>query len=449
MSEAFEISPEQAVSDALNNGQLHLAHTLLNQTLAPVDVAHLIESSPPIQRKTLWGLIEPEAEGEVLQHLSEEVQSDFLSQMDTQELVAVTEFLDDDDQADILQQLPGNVVQEVLESMDAQDRERLEQVLFYPDDSAGGLMTTDAITVRPDVNIDTTLRYMRLHSELPAMTDSLIVVDRDDSYLGQLPLIKLLVSDPAASVESLMDTRIIPIPAIMPDSEVAQLFERLDLVSAPVVDDQGKLLGRITIDDVVDVIRDDAEHSLMSMAGLDEDDDAFAPVLKTARRRSIWLGINLMTAFLASSVIGLFEATIEKVVALAILMPIVASMGGIAGSQTLTLMIRGMATGHITSHNSRWLLNRELIVGALNGLLWAAVVAIAAGLWFRDPLISGLIASAMIINLCLAALAGTLLPLLLKARGIDPALAGGVILTTVTDVVGFMAFLGLATLCYG
>ncbi len=449
MSKPLDLTPQQIVNRALKSGDQQQAHNLLNLILAPVDTAHLIESSPPVQRQTLWDLTEPESKGEVLQHLSEEIQSDFLRQMNTIELVAITKFLDDDDQADILQQLPGTVVQEVLEAMNAQDRERLEQVLFYPDDCAGGLMTTDTITIRSDVNIDTTLRYLRLHAELPAMTDSLIVVDRNDLYLGQLALIKLLTSHPQVSVATVMDTRIVPIPAIMPDHEVAQQFERLDLVSAPVVDDQGKLLGRITIDDVVDVIREAADHSLMSLAGLDEEDDAFAPVLKTARRRALWLGINLMTAFLASSVIGLFEATIEKVVALAVLMPIVASMGGIAGSQTLTLMIRGMATGHISSQNSRWLLNRELIVGGLNGLLWAAVVALAAGLWFGDPLLSALIAAAMVINLCLAALAGTLLPLLLKARGIDPALAGGVILTTVTDVMGFMSFLGLATLCYG
>ena len=230
---------------------------------------------------------------------------------------------------------------------------------------------------------------------------------------------------------------------------MATLFERYDLISAPVVSEEGRLLGRITIDDVVDVIREDADHSLMSMAGLDEDEDTFAPILKTTRRRAVWLGINLLTAFTASAVIGLFEATIEKVVALAVLMPIVASMGGIAGSQTLTLVIRGMAVGQISGANVGWLLNREFIAGALNGLLWAVVVASAATLWFSDIMIGAIIAAALIINLIAAALVGTVLPLFLKSRNIDPALAGSVILTTVTDVVGFMAFLGLATIFYG
>ena len=363
--------PIDQLEQALQQDRLALAHGLLNHQLAAADIAHLLESSPPSRRQQLWSLIDAEHEGEILPHLNEEIRHDLLSRMDTRELITVTESLDDDDQADILQQLPGSVVQQVLDAMDAQNRERLEQVLFYPDDSAGGLMTTDAVTIRADVSVDTALRYLRRHDELPAMTDALLVVERDNRYVGQLALTRLLVSHPDAQIGALMDTQQPPIPATLADDEVAQMFERQDLISAPVVDDEGRLLGRITIDDVVDVIREDADHSLMSMAGLDEEEDTFAPVLKTARRRALWLGINLMTALLASSVIGLFEATIEKVVALAVLMPIVASMGGIAGSQTLTLVIRGMATGHISASNSHWLLNRELIVGALNGLLWA------------------------------------------------------------------------------
>jgi magnesium transporter len=245
-----------------------------------------------------------------------------------------------------------------------------------------------------------------------------------------------------------MDTEVEPIPVTMSDTQVATLFERYDLISSPVVDDTGRLLGRITIDDVVDVIREDADHSLMSMAGLDEDEDTFAPVWKTTRRRAVWLGINLITAFIASAVIGLFEDTISKVVALAVLMPIVASMGGIAGSQTLTLVIRGMAVGQISGANVGWLLNREFVVGALNGLFWAVVVATAAAIWFQDLMIGAIIAAALVINLVAAAFVGTMLPLFLKSRNIDPALAGSVILTTVTDVVGFMAFLGLATIIY-
>jgi magnesium transporter len=280
------------------------------------------------------------------------------------------------------------------------------------------------------------------------MTDNLIVVNRVDQFIGLLPLRTLLVSDPSASVREMMVTDVEPINVNTPDTEVARLFERNDWVSAPVVNDNGQLLGRITIDDVVDVIREDADHSFMSMAGLNEEEDTFAPVLKAAPRRAIWLGINLITAFIAASVINLFQGTIEKVVALAVLMPIVASMGGIAGTQTLTLLVRGIAMGQVGKNNQRWLLRRELAIGLLNGLLWAAVVAIAASLWFDDWNLGIIIAAALIINLLVAALTGTLLPLLLKRVSIDPALAGGVVLTTVTDVVGFVSFLGLATWFY-
>ena len=280
------------------------------------------------------------------------------------------------------------------------------------------------------------------------MTDNLIVVNRSDQFIGLLPLRTLLVSDPTCSVREMMVTDVKGIPVYMPDDEVARLFERNDWVSAPVVDDNDKLLGRITIDDVVDVIREDADHSFMSMAGLDEDEDTFAPILKTAPRRAVWLGINLATAFIAASMINLFQDTIEKVVALAVLMPIVASMGGIAGTQTLTILVRGIAMGQVGRSNQAWLINRELAVGLLNGILWAGVVAVAASMWFDDWSLGIIIAAAMVINMVTAAVTGAVLPLLLSRINIDPALAGGVILTTVTDVVGFVSFLGLATLFY-
>jgi magnesium transporter len=324
----------------------------------------------------------------------------------------------------------------------------VESVLQYPEDTAGGLMNTDIITVRPDITIDTVLRYLRRHEEMPDTTDNIFVVTRKDRYIGLLPITRMLVSDPNIEIRDIMDTEVEAIEADLDDSEVANLFERHDWVSAPVINKQGRILGRITIDDVVDVIREDADHSLMRMAGLDEDEDTFAPVLKTSRRRAVWLGINLLTALLASFMIGLFQDTIEQVVALAILMPIVASMGGIAGSQALTLVIRGQALGHVERSNIAYLLNREVIVGAINGTLWALVVASIASWWFGDMTIGFIIAIAMIINLVIAAISGTSLPVILKAMHIDPALAGGVILTTITDVVGFCAFLGLATLFY-
>ena len=436
------------LNDALDSGAFIQARHMLNHTLKPADTAHLLESSPPREREVLWNLVNPELEGEVLQHLSDEIQAEFVNQMNTEELLQATENLDTDHFADILQQLPKTVMQEVLNSLGQQDRERVEQVLSYPEDTAGGLMNTDVVSIRPDITIDAVLRYLRRHDTMPDMTDNLFVVTRKDRYMGLLPLTSLLVSDPNTLISDIMDTERKAIPADLDETDVANLFERNDWVSAPVINQEGRLVGRITIDDVVDVIREEADHSLMRMAGLDEDEDTFAPVVKTTRRRAVWLGINLLTALFASMMIGLFQHTIEQVVALAILMPIVASMGGVAGSQALTLVIRGQALGHVEASNIGYLLNREIIVGALNGLLWSAVVASIASWWFSDLTIGFIIAIAMIINLIVAAIFGTSLPVILKAMNIDPALAGGVILTTITDVVGFCAFLGLATLFY-
>ena len=437
----------EALNQALNTGAFIQTRRLLN-SLPRSEVAHMIEASPPKIRAVLWQLVNVDHEGEILQHLSDEVQSQFLRQMDTQAVVAITEGLEADDIADILQQLPDQVIREVLSSMDHQDRQRVESVLSYPEDTAGGLMNTDVITVRPKITLDVVLRYLRRHEELPAMTDNLFVVNRRDEFIGLLPLRKVLVSDPSLTVREIMDTDIDPISATMDDGKVANLFERHDWVSAPVVDTLNKLVGRITIDDVVDVIRDDADHSLMSMAGLDEDIDTFAPVFATWPRRAIWLAVNLLTAFAAASVINIFQDSIEKVVALAVLMPIVASMGGVSGTQALTVVIRGIALEQIGPQNRNWLLSREFIIGLLNGLLWSMVIAVAAALWFDDTLLGAIIAAAVVINMTVAGLAGAGLPMLLKAMKIDPALAGGMALTTVTDVVGFMSFLGLATWAY-
>ncbi|MEH6559041.1 MAG: magnesium transporter [Oceanicoccus sp.] len=439
--------PLDQLNRALDSGTFIQVRRLL-ESLPAADVAHVLESSPPKARSVLWRLIEIEREREVLPFLSDEIQSQFLRQMDTEEVASIAEGLEADDVADMLQQLPDRVIREVLQLMDQQDRQRVEHVLSYPEDTAGGLMNTDAITVRPKTLIEVVLRYLRRHDELPEMTDNLIVVNRRDEYIGLLPLRRVLVSDPGTTVREIMNTDIDAIPATMGDREVANLFERNDWVSAPVVDEDGKMIGRITIDDVVDVIREDADHSLMSLAGLGEDEDTFASVLSTAPRRTVWLGVNLLTAFMASAVINVFEATLDKVVALAILMPIVASMGGVAGTQTLTVVIRGIALGQVGSNNSTWLINKELLVGVINGLCWSLVVAAAAALWFDDVLIGVIIAGATVINLITAALAGATIPILLHKLNIDPALAGGVALTTVTDIVGFMSFLGLATWFY-
>ncbi|TVU73936.1 magnesium transporter [Cobetia crustatorum] len=436
------------LSQALENGELDQARRMLNRGLAPVDVAHLLESSPPKERNLLWELVDAELQGDVLQYLGEDIQTDFLRDMDAVDVLAATENLEPDDVADILQRLPNAVILEVLDSMEAQERQRVETVLSFPEDTAGGLMNTDTITIRPDITLDVVLRYIRRHERLPDSTDTLLVVSRRDEFIGTLPINRLLVSDPSVTVREVMDTDSVVIAALMPETEVASLFEKHDLISAPVVGGDGNLLGRITIDDVVDVIRGDAEHQVMSMAGMDEDEDTFSPVLRTSWRRAIWLGINLLTAFMASAVIGMFEGTIQKITALAVLMPIVASMGGIAGSQALTVLIRGIALGHVKSGNVRWLLKREIIVAVLNGMLWAVVVAGIAIAWFGDIQLGAIIGAAIMINLVIAAVTGTLLPVLLKKLSIDPALSGSVILTTVTDVIGFMAFLGLATWLY-
>ncbi|MDH2298976.1 magnesium transporter [Cobetia sp. 29-18-1] len=436
------------LSQALESGELEQARRMLNRGLAPVDVAHLLESSPPKERNLLWELVDAELQGDVLQYLGEDIQTDFLKDMDAVDVLAATENLEPDDVADILQRLPNAVILEVLDSMEAQERLRVETVLSFPEDTAGGLMNTDTITIRPDITLDVVLRYIRRHERLPDSTDTLLVVSRRDEFIGALPINRLLVSDPGVTVREVMDTDSVVIPALMPETEVASLFEKHDLISAPVVGGDGNLLGRITIDDVVDVIRGDAEHQVMSMAGMDEDEDTFSPVMRTSWRRAVWLGINLLTAFMASAVIGMFEGTIQKITALAVLMPIVASMGGIAGSQALTVLIRGIALGHVKSGNVRWLLKREVIVAGLNGLLWAVVVAGIAIVWFGDIQLGAIIGAAIMINLLIAAVTGTLLPVLLKKLNIDPALSGSVILTTVTDVIGFMAFLGLATWLY-
>ena len=423
-----------------------LRHDLNN--MAPMDIVHYIESSPTKVRRLLWELIDSEVEGEVFGGLNEDLQKEFLQGMSSDQMAALVAGLDADDVADILQQLPDRIIPKVLEAMDNQDRQRVESILPYDEDSAGGLMNTDTITVRPDLTIDVILRYLRRHEELPDITDSIFVVNRNDTFLGTLPLGKILTSSPNITVREVMNTSTEAIPAQLSASEVAHMFERHDWVSAPVVNDLGKLLGRITIDDVVDVIIEDAEHSLFGLVGLSDEEETFTSVKRSAPRRAIWLGINLCTAVLASVVINMFEGTLDQVVALAILMPIVASMGGVAGSQTLTVVIRGMALGQVSRNNLRWLLSKEFISATLNAMLWATVIGVLASWWFDDSLIGYIIAAAMAINLLTAAVSGSLLPVILKSINIDPALAGGVMLTTITDVVGFFSFLGLATLFY-
>ncbi len=433
------------LSDALDSGRLGPVRRLVN-TLAPAEIGNLLESLPPGKREVVWGLVDPEDDGEVLVHVGEEVRESLLADMDPDEIVAAVEDLDIDDLADLVEDLPDTVIDEVLKSMDRENRERLEQVLSYPEDTAGRLMNPDVVTVRADVNVDVVLRYLRLRGELPDHTDHLFVVSRRHQYLGRVSLASLVTHEDTTPINRLMDDEQPAIDVGESAEEVARQFSDHDWVSAPVVDDNNILLGRITIDDVVDIIRAQAEHQALGAAGLDEEEDLFSPIKRAVRGRVVWLGINLCTAFLAASVIGQFEVTLEKVVALAILMPIVAGVGGNAAVQVLTLMVRGLALGQVGPSNARILLWKEMRVALINGVLIGVVVGLIALAWFRSPLLSVVITLALIINFCAAALAGVLLPLMLKRMNVDPAVAGTVVVTAVTDVMGFFSFLGLATL---
>jgi magnesium transporter len=432
------------LSEALASGRLAPVKRMLD-TLTPGEIARVLESLPPAKRSVVWGLVDPDDDGEVLVHVADEVRDGLLAEMDNEELRSALNTLEVDDLADLVDDLPQQLIEELLRGMDREHRDRLEQVLSYPEESAGRLMNTDVVTVRADVAIDVVLRFLRMRGELPEHTDHLFVVNRNGRYLGRVALTGLLTSDPDRTIAEIVDDSLPGIRASSTLDHVAEEFENHRYVSAPVVDADNRLVGRITVDDVIDLVRDRAEHDLMSMAGLNEEEDMFAPVAAASRRRAIWLGINLLTAFLAAAVIGKFEATLQQIVALAVLMPVVASMGGVAGTQTLTLIVRGLALGQVSWDNARDLLKREMAIGGLNGLLWAVVVALVAWAWFGDWRISAVIGAAIVINLLAAALSGVMIPLLLKRFAVDPALAGGVVLTTVTDVVGFLAFLGLAT----
>ena len=433
------------LSDALDSGRLGPVRRLVN-TLSPAEIGNLLESLPPGKRTVVWGLVDPEDDGEVLVHVGDEVREGLIADMDPDELVAAVEDLDIDDLADLVEDLPDTVIDEVLKSMDRENRERLEQVLSYVEDSAGRLMNPDVVTVRADTTIDVVLRYLRLRGELPEHTDHIYVVSKRHQYLGRIALQALLTHEPSTPINQLLDDEQ---PAIGVDElsdEVARQFSDHDWISAPVVDDNNILLGRITIDDVVDIIREQAEHQALGAAGLDEDEDLFSPVWRATRRRLIWLSINLGTAFLAASVVGQFEATITELVALAVLMPIVAGMGGNAGTQVLALMVRGIALGQVGASNIRTLMWKEARVALLNGLVLGTILALIVLLWFHSIGLSVVIFVALTCNLVLAAIAGVLVPVALKRAGYDPALASGIFLTTVTDVMGFFTFLGLATL---
>ena len=442
---SFEVSLQNLMTALEASDHDEAKHQI--KELHPGEIALLFEAIQPKDRSILWPGIEISIQGEILKEVSEDVQSQLIAEMSVDSLVKATEKLDTDDLADIVPNMPESAVHSLLLTLDFKHRERLNTVLSYPENSAGGLMNTDFITVRPDVSIRAVIRYLRLLKEMPVDTDQVFIVDRDFNYLGSLLITSLLTVDPGQMVEQFISNDFSkPVRADTDESEVALLFEQRNLISAPVIDENNQLVGRITIDDVVDVIRDQAEHSVMSMVGLDEDEDVFAPIIQSSKKRSIWLGVNLITAFIAVYFIGLFEATLQQKIALAILMPVVASMGGIAGTQTLIIVTRGIATGRVTTANIKALINKEVAVSGLNGIIWSIVIGLITYYWFSDMLLSLIIALAIITNLVVAAFSGAFLPLLLSKLRIDPALAGGVILTTITDVIGFVAFLGLASL---
>ena len=445
MNATEKISNLDNLKNRLESGRMLGARNLINNLL-PSELARLIESLPLKERAIIWEMIDLKNKGDVVVEVADEVRDGLIEGMEANDLISAIEGMALDDLADLVADLPETLTQEVIRSLDHQDRERLTQVMAFDENSAGGLMNVDIITVRPDVTVEVVLTYLRNQKAIPTGTDSIFVVNRDNVYKGALLLSSLVTEDPEKSVSEIMSKKIMPILAETTSDEVVWEFENRDLLSAPVIDNDNKLLGRITIDDVVDVIRDEAEHSLMSAAGLDEEDDMFSPATKSAKRRAIWLGVNLATAFLAASVVGIFETTLDKIVLLAVLMPIVPSMGGVAGTQSLTIMTRAIALGHLDKTNTKGIFRKEVLVGILNGILWAMVVGGLTYLWFGEWLLGLVIAGAMTINLIMAALAGFGIPLMLKRLDIDPALAGGVILTTITDVVGYISFLGLGAI---
>ena len=431
------------ILDDASDLSLNQIRQLINKMTAP-EIAHALESSPPKQRTLLFSLLKTEEEGDVLFELGEEIQQDLVSNISNEELTEAVKELELDEIVDILQNLPEERMSKILENMSMVDRRRIQIGLNYSDNTAGGLLNTDVISVRPNNSINEVINYLRDQGDLPENTDKIFVVNHQNEYLGELSIGKIITSKLSMLVREIMETESLPLDVDLDDKEVATSFERNDLISAPVIDGKGKLIGRITIDDVVDVIREDADQNLLGMAGVAE--DTFAPPGRAAKSRVFWLSMNLVTAFIAASTINIFQDVIDKIVYLAVLMPIVASMGGVAATQTLTIVLRGLTLEQINASNIRWLFKRELAVSILNGIVLSILVGFSTYFWFKDIIISILISSALVINLISSVIAGIAVPLVLRKFRQDPAIGGSVVVTTVTDVVGFLSFLGLATI---
>ena len=425
------------ILDDSSNLSVNQIRRLLND-MSSSEIAHALESSPPKQRSIIFSLLETEEEGDVLFELGEEIQQDLISNISNEELSEAVKELELDEIVDILQNLPEERMKTILSNMSKVDRQRIEMGLTFPENTAGGLLNTDVISVRPNNSIKEVLSYLRDQKELPESTDKIFVVNNDNNYLGELPISKIITTDPVMNVREIMETDIPAIDVNLEDKDVATIFERNNLISSAVIDHKGQLIGRITIDDVVDVIREDADQNLLGMAGVAE--DTFAPPGRAAKSRVFWLAMNLVTAFIAASTINIFQDVIDKIVYLAVLMPIVASMGGVAATQTLTIVLRGLTLEQINTSNIK------LAVSIINGIVLSTLVAISTYLWFQDYTLAVLIASALVINLISSVIAGILVPLILRKLNQDPAIGGSVVVTTVTDVVGFFSFLGLATI---
>ena len=433
----------ETIIDESSNLSLNQIRRLLNK-MSSSEIAHALESSPPKQRNLLFSLLKTEEEGDVLFELGEEIQQDLVSSISNEELAEAVKELELDEIVDILQNLPKERMKKILSGMSHFDRKRIEVGLTFPENTAGGLLNTDVISVRPENSIEVVTTYLRGQKKLPENTDKIFVVNNENEYLGELTISNIITSNPSMVVREIMETSLMPLNVDMDDKDVATTFERNDLISSAVVDDNGKLIGRITIDDVLDVIREDADQNLLGMAGVAE--DTFAPPGRAAKSRVFWLSMNLVTAFIAASAINLFQDALDKIVYLAVLMPIVASMGGVAATQTLTIVLRGLTLEQINTSNIRWLFKRELAVSIINGIVLSILVGTSTYLWFQDKMLAVLISCALVINLVSSVIAGILVPLILRKFNQDPAIGGSVVVTTFTDVIGFISFLGLATL---
>jgi len=440
---------QQGPRQELVEDLVHRMHVVevqkLLEALHPADVAYILEALPLEQRLIAWDLLKPEREGEILLEVSDAVRETLIAHMDERELVAATEGLDTDEIADLAPDLPREVIQDVFRSLTPEEREQLRAAMSFPEGTVGALMDFDMISIRDDITIEVVLRYLRRLDEMPELTDQLFVVDRAGVLEGLLPVNKILVTDPEIAVTAVMRREFVKFRPDEKAQDAAQAFERYDLVSAPVADGDGKLIGRVTVDAVMDYIREETDSDMLSAGGLREDEDLFASVWKSVRNRWTWLALNLVTAFIASRVIGLFEQSIAQLVALAALMPIIAGISGNSGNQTITMIVRALALGQISTPSARKLFAKEIGVSALNGLIWGGVVGLFAFLIYHNWQLGAVMMGAMVLSLLLAAVMGVTIPLMMQRLGRDPALGASVMITAITDSGGFFIFLGLAT----